>query len=398
MFGVLQGTITDAGNSNAIEGARIFIFNADTKTPTGAFSTSDVSGNYEFKLTPGNYFIKVYKQGYFDVTPKDIPAIPFTISLEDTLSKSVEMYTHNLTDGGWISGNVSSTSGNNIGVLVVANDTSSGYSSITDSAGNYIIYNVPAGDYDVKAWGAGFNSSTATASVTASTETANVDLVLTDGASGSVSGSITFLSTTNIEVDVALTHEITGEAIPGLSATTVGQQYTISNVPDGTFLARASFINDGKVMDPDWIIKNGEPFVTVSGGAATRDFSVTGAITVTDPTNAASSSVPVEISTTTPTFTWEAYSSTSDYIVEVRDANGKLIWGGFSDNWTTRNMTVPSSQTSVAFNSDGNAIENLKVGQTYRWRVYASKDAQGGASWNLISASEDQMGLFTIIQ
>jgi hypothetical protein len=44
------------------------------------------------------------------------------------------------------------------------------------------------------------------------------------------------------------------------------------------------------------------------------------------------------------------------------------------------------------------ASASLEVGKIYRWRIYASKDAQGGASWNLISSSEDQMGLIKIIQ
>ena len=58
-------------------------------------------------------------------------------------------------------------------------------------------------------------------------------------------------------------------------------------------LARASYANDGIVMDPDWIVKNGEPFVTVSGSGTTRDFSVTGAISLDAPTNASNSTVPV---------------------------------------------------------------------------------------------------------
>ncbi len=395
-FGFLQGQITDAATTNAIEGAKIYIFNSDTKAPTGETATSDANGNYDITLSPGAYFIRVSKQGYFDVTPVGIPAIPFTIVLSNTVDNNVEMYTNTLSNLGWISGNVTSSSQNNIGALIVATDSTNGYSSVTDSSGNYVIFNVPVGTYDVQAWGAGFNSTQNTATTTTDTETPNIDLSLSDGVSGSVNGSITFLSTQNIEVDVALTHPVTGEAIPGLSTSSVSSSYSMGNVPDGTFLARASFINDTKVMDPDWIVKFGEPFVTIASNTVTRDFSVTGAINVISPTNASTSTSPVEITSTTPTFEWDPYSSTSDYVIEVRDANGTLIWGGFSADWTLKNIVIPSSQQSIVYNFDGNATESLAAGKTYRWRIYASKDVGGGASWDLISVSEEQMGLFTI--
>jgi hypothetical protein len=256
---------------------------------------------------------------------------------------------------------------------------------------------VPAGSYTVKGWKSKLSSDEVNTTVIANTESDNVNITATIGVSGSVSGSITFLATGNIEVDVALTHPITGETVPGLSTLTSSGSYGIGDVADGMYLARATYANDGKVMDPDWIVKNGEPFVTVGGGAASRDFSVTGSVEVLSPSNPSTTTIPAEISSTTPTFEWTSYSSTTDYVIEVIDANGNLIWGGFSNQWTVKNITIPSSQTSIAFNSDGNATAALEAGQVYRWRIYASKDAGGGSSWNLISSSEDQMGLFRIV-
>ena len=132
---------------------------------------------------------------------------------------------------------------------------------------------------------------------------------------------------------MALTHPITEETIPGLSTQTSSSSYSIVAVPDELYLARASYMNDGVVMDPDWIVKNGEPFVTVSGANATRDFSVTGAAKLVSPNNDASSTIPVS-SIAIPTFEWTKYAATSDYVIEVQDANGNVIWGGFSSNWT----------------------------------------------------------------
>jgi hypothetical protein len=387
---------TDNATTLAIMGAKVFIYNATTNAPTGKVLTTDAAGNYRTELNPGDYFVRVSKQGYFDAPPSAVPAIPFTIIKADSLSKPVEMYSNGLTNIGWISGTLSPTSAITVSALVVATNGTSGYSAVADSDGNYIIYNVPAGSYTVKAWGAGFSSDSLTAVVTTNTETPNVDLALTAGATGSVTGAITFLATSNAQVDVTLTHPVTKEPIPGLTAMTVSQSYTITNVPNGTYLARASYKNDTKVMDPDWIVKNGEPYVTVSGSAATRDFSVTGAMLVVSPTNASTTTVPTPITSTTPTFDWDAYPSTSDYVIEVTDASGQLIWGGFSANWATKNVIIPSAQTSCVFNFDGTASASLVVGKVYHWRVFASKDVNGGASWDLISVSEDQMGLFEV--
>ena len=98
-----------------------------------------------------------------------------------------------------------------------------------------------------------------------------------------------------------------------------------------------------------------------------------------------------------PLFSWSKYSSTSDYVIEVTDANGNLVWGGFNSDWTVKNIVIPSSQNSIQFNSDGSASSALLFGKVYRWKVYASKDnSQSATGWELISVSEDQRGLIII--
>jgi hypothetical protein len=108
--------------------------------------------------------------------------------------------------------------------------------------------------------------------------------------------------------------------------------------------------------------------------------------------------VPVEVSTTTPTFKWSAYPSTSDYVIEVTDATtGAVIWGGFTNTAGTITKNIVLANPSVIYNSDSKAKANLVSGKVYRWRVFASKnDAQQATGWKLISASEDQMGLIKI--
>ncbi len=130
----------------------------------------------------------------------------------------------------------------------------------------------------------------------------------------------------------------------------------------------------------------------------TRDFSVTGGVSLASPTNAMASTLPVDVKASGLTFTWSQYASADNYVIEVTNQSGRVIWGGFSNNWTTRNMLLPKTQTSVAFNSDGTATEQLVVGKVYRWKVYVSKDdSREALGWKLISASEDQQGMVKII-
>jgi hypothetical protein len=399
--GKLLGQVTDAMSAEALEGVRVIIFNADDNAPTGTILTSDASGNFTTDLTPGNYFIKLYKQGYEAVPPSGMDAVPFSIALSVTSDQSAEMFPIESVNIGFISGKVTGATG---GVLVVAEDdvNNTAYSSVSGADGTYAIYNVPAGSYSVRGYAASYSSNSVDASVTTDTETTNVDITLTSGATGTLSGIVRNLAASNKDVDVSLVHPITKETIPGLTTQSVTQAYSISNIPDGTYIARATFKNDERVMDPDRIAKFGEPVVTFTGNTIDLTFDITGSIPLETPTNDATTNEPVEITTTTPTFTWTAYSSTSDYVIEVIDAStGAVVWGGFdtTGDLPVKNIVIPSSQKSIVFNADGNAsISELVAGKVYRWRVFASKDDQNSATgWTLISASEDQQGLMKIV-
>jgi hypothetical protein len=317
----------------------------------------------------------------------------------------MELYPNNLNNIGLISGSVSDGSDPLPGVLVVAvlSDGSSGFSSITDMNGLYTIYNVPVNTYTVKGWFAGYNSDEISTIVTDGLESDNVNLSLTSGATGTLSGQIRNLSIENKDVDVSLVHLNTHETIPGLTTHTSNQAYSITNIPDGIYIARATFENDERVMDPDRIAKFGEPLVEISGGGSMElQFDITGSVDLHNPTNLATENIPFEITSGNPLFTWNQYPSTSDYIIEVTDSNGKLIWGGFDNSGalTEKNISISSDILSAEFNYDGSAlIPALEVGRIYRWRVFASKDdVNSDTGWTLISASEVQRGLIQIIE
>jgi Carboxypeptidase regulatory-like domain len=390
--GFLRGMVSDAATMFTISNVQVVIFNANSNAPVGATHKTDIDGWYNVELSPGRYYATFSKLGYDNIPPEGISPLSLNVYAGHTTEYSVKMIASNVTGGGSISGRATLDGHGFGGILVTAGDTAKGYSSVSDGEGYFVINNIPAGSYKVQGWYSGFESTDTTVTVSKGTETNNLKIILTLNGGGRVTGKITFLATTNIEVDVALVHPLTRQTIPGLSVMTVSQEYNIPNVPSGRYLARATYANDTKVVDPDWIIKNGEPFVTVNHDTVVMDFSVTGAVELLSPTNASTSTQPVVISDSLPMFTWAPYSSADNYVIEVINQSGRVIWGGFSDNWSVRNIVTTNTQ--IRFNSDTSATERLKSGMIYRWKIYASKeDHREPYGWKLISTSEDQVGI-----
>jgi hypothetical protein len=402
--GKLAGVVSDLISGTALENVTIIIFNADNNSPYGASLLSDATGKFNKDLPAGNYYLKLYKQGYLPIPAVGLEAVPFTIEVGQETSQSAEMSESMITNAGYISGKISVGSSPLAGVLVVSENGNSAYSTISAEDGTYSIYNVPAGEYVVKGLIAGYSSNSVNASVSDNTETSAVNVSMAKAAGGKLNGSVRNLAASNKDVDISLVHPLTKETIPGLITSSVSQGYSLSDIPDGTYIARATFKNDERVMDPDRIAKFGEPVITISNSNTLElVFDITGSVAVSSPSNASATTRPFETASTTPTFEWSAYSSTSDYVIEVIDAStGIVIWGGFNKtgDLPVKNITIPSSQTSIEFNSDGNAMVNaLTPGKIYRWRVFASKNDQNATTgWTLISASEDQMGLIRITQ
>lgn len=408
--GILSGAVTSGSPAAALAGVSVIVFDASTNAPAAAIVQTDVAGKYAFTLNAGSYYVKFYKQG-FDPIPASavLTPVPVTVSSGATTTNNVLMTASALTNVGWITGTVSSGSAGMPGVLVAAEASGVAYTSFTDSNGNYTVYNVPAAGYTMKAYFKGYSFTSPAVTVTAG---AGTTAALTVAASVAATVPVTFnlISATGVtppaQMVVSLVHPLTRETIPGQTLTQAfspSLSYSFSGVADSNYIVRATYANDTIVVDPDYIVKFGEPSVTVTSGAANPNpvqITATSAVGLGSPTNALSSTVPLPVTGTTPTFNWAAYPSTSDYVIEVMDAaTGTVVWGGFSGMGTamlTKNIVIPSSQTSITYNSDNLASGPLVAGKTYRWRVYASKADTSALGWHLISMSEDQMGLITI--
>ena len=395
---IISGTVVSAeDNLVLIDKAQVMLVNIETQQNEVDPIFTDVNGFYTFTVSPGTYEVRISAQGYKSSPVADISGIPITqTSTLDVALKTIDPGTY-----GSLKLQLVGYSKTN-GALVILNNPATGdnYTGITSNTGALVMYNIPvsAGDYSITIKSLGHETYTSASSVTISdgVETTIDNITLTAINGFTVSGTVTFLAVENGEVDVSLIDQETGAVIPGTNVNTVSTNYSINSVAPGDYFIRATFTIDGYVVDPDSIVKHGEPVVNVvAANLVDQNIDVTGAVILNNPIVPADGT-PAVINSFTPTLSWAAYSSASDYVVEVRDVNGDVIWGGFStDGLLTKLVNTPAGTTSIVY--AGIALENGKI---YRWKVYASKDvslSQDPIGWKLISASEEAQGVFKVL-
>lgn len=397
--GFLEVSVEASTDSMPVSGAVIEIYDEVGDRVDAA--VSDADGFYSVKLPVGGYSVRVRAQGYESSPPAGVPAVPVQVLKKQTATKLVSLSAFSDVNAtAYVSGNAGAA-----GVLVVIEDTATSehYSAVADSDGDYVIYNLLPATYDFTGFAQGFDI-TPVSSVVINNPDMVQDLVATAQAGYTVSGQVTFLSITNGIVDITLLHPETRDRIPGLSVFNGGgNTYSLSGVANGTYLAWATLANDGYVMDPDWIIKNdGIPAaieVSISGASAVQDFSVTGAMQLNSPTNAAADLTPAIVASLTPTLSWQAYSSAGEYIVEVFDKDGNSLFGGYDvvDSVTGevlgKHPVITGTSVALSSTDTDDFYVPLEDGETYRWRVSAVKVSP---DHSLISTSEDLMGVFTV--
>ncbi|MDP2346038.1 MAG: hypothetical protein Q8O67_34185 [Deltaproteobacteria bacterium] len=286
-----------------------------------------------------------------------------------------------------ISGNVAAGGG---GVLVVADigELVRAPSAITDQGGDFTVFNVPAGTVTVSGYAAGLQLTPATVTV-ADADVEGVVLSESATGTGTVSGNIQIVnggggSVTSVVLVVDETFDDIlqrGDVPRGLRAGDVDGAFTISGVPDGTYVVLAAFENDGLVRDPDENI-SGTDLVRVTVGDGAREvnlgesFKITGALDVLSP-----GADGIETVTAPPTFVFGNDSSEDGYTVEVIDAFGTV-------NWSSELPTQSgSSDISLPYGGPG-----LEEGMIYQLRVRSFRESGGGRS--NISATEDLKGIF----
>jgi hypothetical protein len=389
--------VRSANDSSSIANANVVLYNANSgESVSRVFSGSNGTAKFE-DLSPGNYYVRISAQGFNEVPQGSVSPVPFSVSSGQTFSQKYYM---NVLQGtfGKIEGTVNP---NLAGFLIVA--TSSGmnseYHTNSGPDGYFVLFNVPYESYEVDAIKSAYQSANQPqVTLTSGSSSATVQINVNQITGSTLTGKVTFLAVENGVVDISLLDKISHTVVNGLTAMIdSSRNYVINNIPAGEYIAWASYENDGYVMDPDWIFKNpGALNVSFSTDASkVRDFSVTGVITIISPTNPPGEITPALADSLFPTFHWNAYPQTKEYIVEVRDINGNLIWGGFTESGEIRHSQIPKEWNSVEFNFDGSASLPLQPGNIYQWRIYADDDAKSDVQ-TLLSSSEDLMGLFRV--
>jgi hypothetical protein len=389
--------VKSAEDSSIIQGANVVLYNANTgESVSRNFSGSDGIATFE-STSGGNYYIKLSAQGFKEVPQGNISPVPFSISSGRVFSQTYFMDALQGTFGK-IEGTVSPEMP---GFLITAKSPGSSmdYHTYSGPDGYFVLFNIQYDSYVVDAIKSGFKSANQPQiTISSSLPSATVQINVNQITGSTLTGMVTFLAVNNGIVDISLLDEESFSTVNGLTTVIdTNRIYLLNTIPEGNYLAWASYKNDGYVMDPDWIFKNsGALNISFSNDdSKTLNFSVTGAINIISPTNTPEEIIPALADSVIPTFQWTPYPQTKEYIIEVKDINGNLIWGGFTDSGIINHAQISRQFTSVEFNFDGSASSLLKSGHIYQWKLYSDDDAVPNVQ-TLLSSSEDLMGLFII--
>lgn len=416
---ILTGTVFDLATgktAGGIASARVVALDVNN-APVGAAATSAAGGVYSLQVpttrdaagspVSSQVTLRADAAGYATFPSGIRVAVPLDLSGAVhgggrwTLSSSLTDVGLSAAGGGTgkIHGTASFTlAGTRVvggGVLVVAEPAGggTGHTAVADAGGSYVIFNLPAGDWNVRAYAKGVNYAPAAAAALATAEDRLVDLSVSDTATATATGTLQPVGSnqpptldTSVILVVRSTYNPTidrGEAPPGLVVSGLSAPaWTLVGVPNGDYTVLAAFGNDGYVRDLSGIGGTAPVDVRVVGGTMTSapgTFKITGAVSfaATNPiTPTSGMEGAVTIVTATPTFAWQAYPATKSYQIDVFDAFGSSIW----------QTSLPASATQATY-AGGTALVS---GMTYQVRITAFDT--GGLQ---ISRTEDLMGIFT---
>jgi hypothetical protein len=346
---IVRGEVYDSETLEPIAGARVVVIDGDTMAAAAPVAVTDAGGTFSQRVVlredqeSMGFTLRVAAEGYMPFPDPPLrPAIPeqvYRFGSSDVVPVAL-IHDVDLEDLGSIAGTVT-LDGIDVGGVLVVISGAEAISTVTDVDGTYVMLNVPDGDWDVSALAAGMTrGEVAGVEVMGGAAVTGVDMALSTGPAGSVSGTCNFVAGGEAPASVVLIYPPTLEAVPGLHVETSGG-WSIEGVPDGTYDIYATYDNDCNVQDPDsQLAHTAVKTVTVAGGPVTVDepFNVTDAVDMTGVWAAAepcdnddNSIIVVSFGVDDiPVFTWADYpGSTQGYAIEVLDVFGEVVWGGF---------------------------------------------------------------------
>jgi hypothetical protein len=412
---VLHGEVRDSASGQAIEGAQVIAIDEEGTAITDVART-DAQGHYELSVpvirnddgspADASITLRVAAQSYLPFPSGARVALPIELdsadaeehgySIRNPLTR-VDLIPFESGERSQISGSIVTLDGalpnDGAGVLVVATGADGAVSGVSDRLGGFSIFNLPAGDYELKAYGAGVQIESKSVSVPADPLT-GVELRQLDQPTTTVSGSVQIVnakggSATSVVLVVEDTFDpniARGEVPRGLRAPKAGDpsvsgSFSISGVPQGNYVVLAAFENDSLVRDPDTNIGGtdyvrlevaGQPTLNIA-----ESFKVTEALSTMTP--GADGPEPVAAK---PVLTWADDSSEDWYDLRVFDAFGDEVW---------TSLKIPgvsgSGTASTAYEGP------LEPGMYYQFRVSSWRQPGNGQAAP-ISATEDLRGVF----
>jgi len=392
---IVTGTITDIATQKPINGARLVALDS-TGLGFSIAATSNVDGSYHLSVPakrdasgaplPEQFSIRVDADGYvpFAKAPRTAPTLdvkdakgpPYVV--QSMATDIALLHLKNTMGFGSISGAVSSD--DPMGALVVAG----GKTGVADRRGNYIVYDVAAGDTKVEAFKQGQSFDVNTATVTPYQEMKGVTLNANMAPTVTVTGTLQITNpgstgTTSVDLVVEDTFDAMlnrGETPPGFTAKNVGGDFSITGVPPGQYVVLPGLETDGLVRAPDTSV-NGAPIVHITVGStdvtAPQKIKATGAMAVIG-----LGATGLDQATAMPMFSWQADPNADSYKVDVFDAFGTSVW-------STTGMFSPGAGQPATLAYGG---PQLQSGMIYQFRATSLK---GGAPE---SATEDLTGAF----
>ncbi len=387
-----------ARDSNGAAMGAVAVSGADgTYALTVATKRVDEEGGFEGAVLT----LRVDAEGYASYPGGFRPSLPVDLDEAQPLDSADEEGPSELTvqssttdvaliplkEDAAVLGTISGTAPFGFGALIVAESSPSTVTGVADGAGNYTIFNVPAGTYGLSAYASGKQYASFSVDIAAGEQVTGADFSTLDNPLATVSGSVNIVnapggSMTSVVLVVEATFNDTfkrGEMPPGLRAGEVTGAFTIEDVPDGKYVVLAAFENDAMVRDPDTSIGGTQiVHIETQGGTVTvpESFKVTEALELKSPGAEAPEAV-----TGNPSFVWADDSSEDAYAIVVYDAFGQTVWENDSIDRVTGSKWVTLEYGGP----------QLEEGLYYQWRVTSLHKGVP------ISTTEDLRGLFFLV-
>ncbi|MFO0726841.1 MAG: carboxypeptidase-like regulatory domain-containing protein [Myxococcota bacterium] len=373
---VLRFQINDASTGMPIPMALLLL------GPEDQHLVADAAGKVELEVSPGPHAYRADAPGYLAVPEAFAAKTIATAIMEQTVEVTIELEPRPAyAAGGTLSGKVTEAGVPVAGALVHASSTTE-LTTLTAADGTYLLLGVPANLYAVRAYVSGKKSSVRqNVSAVVGMETKDVDLTLTADPGATVGGTLgQGVGTTS----VAITLAATGDPIPGaVVRASFGGNYSLTGVPEGSFVVRAGLEDDGVALNPDVIRTQMEPKIQITGTA-----SASAALPM------AAAVIGLQVTTSTGTvFHWSTFPGADFYVVEVRSITGQVLWGGFDARRSPR-FRVRAPSTEVSYGDVVPPVEPLKKGQRYALHVYAGREVPQLSTFELLGQSEELKGRF----